>query len=313
MYGALKYGGAAIGGGLAGYEVGRQTTNRGGGALGGALAGAGAGYAMAGPIGAAAGAVAGLIGGFIGSGKAAKEAAREMGKLQQSLKLTMDALRARDRGDNLAGAIAGARAEFDKAREEIKKAYGGRANEPERFRLLKEIDGLEARRLDKLRQEFALLQQMAREDLEVRYLAASGRTGEADTMRKELEQARELRDAEMSGMDQAYLARLREVHALEKSANALERLTTELNTVSGYKLQATIFGAMFPRGGSPGSTNPRTGGPRDTNPSIPLDGGDLTVNVTLPDGSVLASTVVKNLKQQAARQFGDTTRWSEVQ
>jgi hypothetical protein len=82
-YGALKYGTAALAGGLAGYQVGQQIGSPGLGALGGAAAGALAGSA-AGPWGAAIGGLVGAAGGLLGAANAQKQAAAALHAVSES-------------------------------------------------------------------------------------------------------------------------------------------------------------------------------------------------------------------------------------
>ena len=42
-------------------------------------------------------------------------------------------------------------------------------------------------------------------------------------------------------------------------------------------------------------------------------GGDLTVNVVMPDGTVLGKAVLKSFKAIAQRQSGDSSKWSLIQ
>jgi hypothetical protein len=46
---------------------------------------------------------------------------------------------------------------------------------------------------------------------------------------------------------------------------------------------------------------------------LPTQGsGDLTVPISL-DGAVIAKVVLKDYKSKAQRQFGDSSRWSQIQ
>jgi hypothetical protein len=76
-YDAIKYGAAAIGGGLAGYSIGQQTGSTAGGVFGGAASGALTGAAF-GPWGAAVGGLAGAAGGLLGASSAQKDAAEQL-------------------------------------------------------------------------------------------------------------------------------------------------------------------------------------------------------------------------------------------
>ncbi len=92
-----------------------------------------------------------------------------------------------------------------------------------------------------------------------------------------------------------------------------------INAVNGYRYQAAIFGAA-PFHAAPGTT----GGPPPGAPSgSPAGGGGtgrgdgggdtLTVNLLMPDGTVLGSVVLKEFKAKAQRQIGNTTEWAKIQ
>lgn len=303
--------GAGAAGGLIGYQIGSMTTNRGLGALGGAAGGAPAGFAVGGPVGAAIGGIAGFVGGILGSGKAAKEAAREMRRLQESLKLTMEAFRAQVRGDELGVAIAGARANLVELLKQINAALPGTRNETERNRQRAEAQRLEAQQEAQLREEYARKQLDAQDDLQTRLLRAQGKNDEAYARQQARERADLIRSfgGEIDATEAATLALLDQVLAQEKLTQASDAATkSALNMVSGYKLQATVFGAMAPRSSVPGSSAMMPGMPTP----IGSQGGDLTVPVIL-DGQVIAKAVLTNFKSKAQKKFGDSSRWSEIQ
>lgn len=168
------------------------------------------------------------------------------------------------------------------------------------------------------------------EDTILGWEAALGNTGAAKEQKKlriqqEAEDARKLLDATTSARkgifilkdDPTYRAALDRINAAEKArlealgkeAEEIDKVTRSMeNMVDGYRYQAAIFKASTPKGptfpGTPTGILPGGG---------LLGSGNLTVNVTLPNGEVLASTVIANFQQQAQDQYGDSTRWSEIQ
>lgn len=244
LYGMLKIGGAAIGGGLAGYEVGSRTTSGVRGAGMGALSGAATGYAMGGPVGAAVGAVTGFIGGIIGSGKAAREAAREMAALQKALAATMKVLRAQVAGDDLAVTIAQIQAQTDALKKQASEAYKGRANEAERFRIQREAEALGAKLIEQAREEHALKLQQFTQDLRVRELRSQGRSIAAQELAFALTQERELADARKSGATAAQLATLATVHAAEAQQRAADMAREQQRALDDLNFRLAVANGM---------------------------------------------------------------------
>lgn len=98
-----------------------------------------------------------------------------------------------------------------------------------------------------------------------------------------------------------YQQRLDEINRLERErlkalgmeAEAIDKVNRSmLNMVDGYKVQSVFFQAS--RGRAAGASE------------------NLTVNVTLPSGEVLATTVLRDFRRRAQAQYGDSGRWSEV-
>lgn len=244
LYGMLKIGGAAIGGGLAGYEVGSRTTSGVRGAGMGALSGAATGYAMGGPVGAAVGAVTGFIGGIIGSGKAARQAAREMAELQKALAATMKVLRAQVAGDDLAVTIAQIQAQTDALKKQASEAYKGRANEAERFRIQREAEALGAKLIEQAREEHALKLQQFTQDLRVREMQSQGRSIEAQELAFSLAQERELTDARKSGATAAQLATLATIHAAEAQQRAADLAREQQRALEDLNFRLAVANGM---------------------------------------------------------------------
>lgn len=148
-------------------------------------------------------------------------------------------------------------------------------------------------------------------NLKVRLLRTQGNTVAADALALQLQQQQEYADAVKAGYDASTLALLTQVQAQEKLTAATNGANAAaLNMVSGYKVQAAIFGAMAAHS-STGALLPLTS-PAPMISSA-ASGGDLTVTLVMPDGTALGTTVLKDFKKRAQRKFGDTTRWSEVQ
>jgi hypothetical protein len=320
-YKALGAIGIAIAGGTAGYQTAQSlySTSHGaagnyargalGGAASGALTGAMMGAAL-GPIGAAAGAaiggIAGFVGGLIGTGKAAKEAAKQMADAQQALALSMASLRATVRGETLDQGLALIAADREARRKQIEDAFpgGGSGSEQVRKRnaALNEMNALEDERIRQLREDYALQQARQYDDLRVRDLAAQGRDAEARALALQLTQERE-RQAMVKSFGEtidpteaATLALLDQVQAQEKLKAATDAANgSALNMVQGYKLQATIFGAMTART----APNPLSPAVLSRVPS-----GDLAVTVMMPSGEVLGKVVIKDFARR--QRLGDS-------
>jgi hypothetical protein len=322
----LEAGLAAISGGMAGYNTGQSlystshgtASNYARGALGGAASGAMAGAALGSvvpllgtAVGAAIGGLAGLAGGMLGAGSAAKEAEKEMRDLRRALADSIATITAQLKGDTLGAALEQSHQQFEALRRQADAAYAGGKNEGDRARAYAQINALEDERVRQLKEEAALVKQRFAEDLQVRLLAAQGHTKEAESLRLQLAQQREYQQAIKDGADPATLALLAQVQAQEKLAAATNQANSAaLNMVEGYKIQAAIFGASLGRAPSAGSSS--YGAPSSASRTSSTS-GDLTVNVVMPDGSVLGKAVLKDFKGRAAAQYGDATRWSDVQ
>jgi hypothetical protein len=95
-------------------------------------------------------------------------------------------------------------------------------------------------------------------------------------------------------------------------------IKSSIGMVAGYRYQAAIFAASNARSApaSPNAPAPvgggSTGGTGGGGGNGGEEGGDLTVVVQMADGAVLGNAVIRNFKARAQRQFGDTSRWSEI-
>lgn len=313
---AAQLASSALAGGLTGYSIGSSTTNRGSGAAFGALGGAAAGTAILPGIGTAVGAVAGFVGGLFGASTAAKDAEKAMWDLQKSLAANLLIVKATIGNNALGVALAQNKAQFDALRKQTEDAYAGGKNEAARVVILRQLDALEAQRNQQLRDEYALVQRRASEDLQVRLLAAQGRAKEADALRLQLAQQREYEDAVKAGTDPATLALLQQVQAQEKLAAATNKATTSaLNMVDGYNIVAQAFrasGNTTGMGGSAGYTTTTpfvapTGPARTTpQPTAPI----IIENILQLDGREIARNSKEIYQDEARRSAdGDAYNW----
>ncbi len=262
-----KLGGGTLGGAVGG-GVGRAVA----GGFGG-FGGTAVGQAIFGPIVAGFGAAVGKsidrLFDFSGAVKAAREA---MAKLRESLERSLAVERAKSGNGNVAliEAENSVREYYRNLRETTEAAFkilpvatgGTRADlELNRIRArqiadkaarMAELDALEKLALERARKYVAETQKLAREDLEVRALTAQGKNKEADALRKDLADRREILEAERAGMDAAYIARLKEIQALEKTTKTLDELTGSLrNAPAGFKVQPYQFEFGAPKTSEP--------------------------------------------------------------
>jgi len=283
-----KLGGGTFGGALGG-GVGRAAA----GSLGG-FGGTATGQALFGPIFAGFGAAIGKsidsLFDFSGSIKAAREA---MAKLRESLARSLELERAKATGGNVAQIEAenSVREYYERLREETDKAFKIRSvakgatrvdREINRLRdkeiadkkaRMEELAMLEKVAIDRVRQSIAEAKKAAREDLEVRALTAAGKDKEAEALRRELADRREEQEAKNAGLDEAYIARLKEVQALERSKKAIDDLTASVrNAPAGFKVQPYSFdhGASSP---NPANRPPAAWPPTGGLPNTPLPWG----------------------------------------
>lgn len=104
--------------------------------------------------------------------------------------------------------------------------------------------------------------------------------------------------------------------AQKKATAGLGAFTDALNEVTGYKpqLNALIYAASggYTPPSSGGSTGRRDGSTASS-PRAPGANDNTPVTLVLADGTHLGTAVLKGLKAKAQRQYGDSSRWSEVQ
>jgi hypothetical protein len=209
----------------------------------------------------------------------------------------------------------------------LKKAQGSGKNaaqDRDLAALLTQLELLDA----EYKKQTVAAQDALNSDLHVRLLRAQGNTVAADALALQITQAKEYKDAVTAGYDAATLALLAQVQAQEKLTAATNGTSTAaLNMVSGYKLQATIFGAMAAHGGGSGvgiggigligqpytppypfsgtaGASGSSGGGSGGNGTGSLATGDLTIPLKI-DGHVLGTILIKNFRSRQAR--GDQT------
>lgn len=360
LYKGLGLGSSAIGGAFTGYQIGQQSGSAGLGGIGGALSGAAFGQQILPGIGAVVGGLAGLAGGLLGGAKAAREHAESLLAAQKAIRATIADLHDLATGseNSLESRIRHAHEAFDRARTDATSTFRGTGagqwfkgrgpDAADKFKAdMDQIKADEAAYIELLKKEQAIKNQHFREDLDVRYLRATGHAKDADALAFKQQQDRERQalidsfGSEIDAIEAETLARLNAVLAAEKLRQSFDALTTSLlNVPAGYKYQSRIFEAMTarpfgigvdalptpysPLGGPTGTgqmtdvlTGRISGGPKvlDALKGVVIE-NHITIDdlkITLPDGTVLTSVVLKNLKARAQRQFGDSSAWSDVQ
>jgi hypothetical protein len=300
-------------GGLAGFALGYGSGNAGVGILGGA----GAGAAVAGPAGAIVGAVGGLVGGLLGHAQKARDAARQMQAAEDQFQSAMAGFIGAANGQTLPAQIAQVRQQGDaliaqaqarRLAQDFISRFQGRgpaSNAEERA-----IFEAEQRRIQQLQQEAALLRQTTSESLAARQLAATGHQREADALNLQIQQAEEYQKAVEAGWTAQQLATLKQVQGLERVKAAADDLSSSfLNLSTGFRVTSDWFHALSPQSAV---TAPPTGGAPGGAVGGTSGGGAMTINVLL-DGKVVAQSTVRQLQRKAGQQFGDSTKWSQVQ
>lgn len=153
-------------------------------------------------------------------------------------------------------------------------------------------------------------------DLRVTYLSIRQKIEEAEGGKKMADQ----RNKDLADAATLY------AEAQGKLKNSTDALADSmLNAVQGYRYQAAIFGAAPVHAAPPappagtgrsvygGGTTARRGtGSSGADTPAPKPGGNLTVNVVMPNGRVLAKVVLDEFQDQAGRMGKFTTQWSEI-
>lgn len=231
---ALNVGSAGLTAGIAGYSVGSQIGSSAGGVGAGSLLTAGSSGATAGAlagtailpgigtaIGAIVGELTGVAGALISGAKAAKERKDTEDQLRTSLLTSVNAMRVlAGVASPLSQSLLENAAAFKKLRDDNDAAFAGTKNQAQRESQLAEINGLEAIRIQQLKDDAAALHGSFMNDLEVRNLRAHGMSAEADAMADTIARGKELQDAiKQFGASSEEVATLMKVQA-EEMANA---------------------------------------------------------------------------------------------
>jgi hypothetical protein len=135
------------------------------------------------------------------------------------------------RGASLSELQERERQRFADARGQVESDLGGKRNELLRESKLRDLNILEAQRLQQLEEEFALKQKESQEDYEVRRLRATGLNQEADALAFALEQHREYTAAIESASDPMTKAALEAAQLAEAqkfAADAAHAAVTKL-------------------------------------------------------------------------------------
>lgn len=298
---------------FAGAGLGYSTGNVGVGFLGGAASG----FALGGAVGAVVGAVGGLVGGLLGGAEKAREAAERMKAAQKAFTNALDAMVATVNHDNLGVAIAQVTQQFDDLRAQAFQAYGPNMKSLFGFggtgdaAAIAQLNALEAKRIQQLKDEAALTAKTTTESLQARLLAAQGQTAAAAALNLQVQQEKEYAALAATTNDAATLALLKQVQAAEKLKAAADGVASSfLNIEDGFRVSSDWFHAIAPTPSAPPAVRPVQ--PTTTNTSAGKTG--ITVNVTsVLDGKVIAKATVNHLQDEAAATFGDSTLWSQIQ
>jgi hypothetical protein len=254
---------------------------------------------------------------MLDSQRAAKEHARALLEASKAYKQAREDFSARANGTygSVDQQIRDVQRDADRQRLAAHDIYDspvGRNFFPGRYQEeLKRLAADEEKYIALLKEESAVKKAQASEDLEVRALRAQGKNKEADKLELELRQRREIEEAIRNKMSDEYIARLREVQAIEKTRQALDDLTTSVrNAPSGFKIESYTYRYGTPRGSIlPPVTNPfsperPTGGiPRSVvvqfHGPVTIDARDKTPKQAFAEwsrefGSFAASTVGPN-------------------
>ena len=250
--GALGIAGAGFG---AGTAFGSTTSNKTVGALGGAASGAAAG-ALAGSVlpgigtlvGGVIGGITGAIGGLLSASKNATQELIAQRAAQKNLNESLQALRATFGNDALGAAIAQAKIQFENLRKETEAAFSGKKNEGERNKILAELNALEARRIQLLKDEFAAQQQSIQTAARVRELTAQGRTAEAQALQQRAANEKEIQDLIKAGATEQSIAAVQAAQLAEAEKRLREEREQQQRAIFDLENGARAF--TDPRGAS---------------------------------------------------------------
>ncbi len=205
-----------------GYGIGSATGSRTAGILGGAATGAAAGAFLAAPTGglsvvagAAIGALTGAIGGLLGASKKGTQEIIAQRAAQEQLNAAMATLRASFSNDALGQQLAAVTAQFSQLRQQTEAAYAGKKNEADRNKALAELNELEAKRVQVIKDEYAAQQASIQQSQDIRQAIALGRVAQADALDFAKQQQEAYNALVKQGADAATLAKEAETQLLE--------------------------------------------------------------------------------------------------
>lgn len=260
-----------IGAGLVGFSAG-QSGGVGSGILSGALAGAlipGGGPVTA-ILGAVGGLIGGLLGDAQDAERAAQQLHEARVKFGADLQAFADA--ANGTATSLTQAVQQVQAEAEQLRQEALATHGSTAGlggadelaqaqaelaalqaqraqvangslfakaldaaiaaQQQEIAALEQINGLEGTRITQLQQEAAQLRAFTIDSYAVRLLRAKGESDQADTLALQLQQQQEYNQAVQDGADAAQLAALMEVQLAETRRAALDKLQSQITSLT---------------------------------------------------------------------------------
>jgi hypothetical protein len=251
----------------------------------------------------------------MGAADAARIARERMRQLKEQFENTFDALRAELNKDTLGQAVAQIEAQYARAREELKATAGaavaswlrGEDGLKEYIDTHKELESMQAQRIEQLREEARILSQRQFEDYQARLDAATpGNEREEAIAANARKLDREIEDLirsfgpEIDERERATLAVARAATAAEKEAFARDQATSSLNAFttavkfapSGFKLEPYIQqyakGQPFP-GSFPAPMGPFTppmSPLSPTSPTLSRTGTVATAPVTITNLNV---------------------------
>jgi hypothetical protein len=229
------------------------------------------GQALFAPIAAGIGAAfGGAIESIFDFSGRAKEAAQELKRVRQAMADTIAEFRATAFGTSgsVEGQIAAVQRQAARFRAEAESTFDrtgpGRHGQADRAALaaaLKDINESEAEYIRRLKEEHALKQQMAREDLQVRLLIAGGHDDEAAALRQRLKDEQELAELIKLGIDENIIRATQEAEArkresdkaraaADKAREAVEELWEKMEDFAratgqmNFDASSRIFGAL---------------------------------------------------------------------
>lgn len=251
-----------------GVGIGAGTGNPAVGAIGGAAAG----FATGGPAGAVLGGVAGLVSGLFGQAKRAREAAEKMRKAQEAFSDRIDDMIADvelaggtdidRRIENIRKLMRDAITEFGETFDvgfiKASKAFDanglameewmawmettrrGLGNNQAAIEEWDRVMELARKSIEQFEEEIRRLRAAFDQELAVRRLVAAGRDEEADAMRRQIENEKEIAAARQAGMTETQIETLKAVQAEEALAEVRRKAVAELERLRSSSEDLTV-------------------------------------------------------------------------